>query len=326
MTTIALCMIVRDEERNLADCLRSVEGAVDEIVIVDTGSKDETIAIARTFGARVFEQAWIDDFSAARNRAIDEATSDYALILDADERLEPATCARLRDVVAGAKDAAGFVFVTRSLMPAGETARWTDTQSTRLFTRRPEHRYEGAIHEQITPAIVRAGGKVVETDLVLVHHGYLTDAVQGGQSRARRNLSLLEKQAKRAPKDAYVLYNLGCTYKAIGDLASARKALEAAEKADRGTLNRNAKEGLTMRLAQIALAAKEDARAVEYARRTLALAPENPVALQVLALGLLGKNDVRGAVDTFRKLRASPSLDLALAADIDQLLAQLGGA
>jgi glycosyltransferase involved in cell wall biosynthesis len=86
---VSLTMIVRDEEENLGNCLASVRGAFDEIIIVDTGSTDRTVEIARSFGARVFEFAWVDSFSAARNEALSHATGDYAFWLDADDVVEP---------------------------------------------------------------------------------------------------------------------------------------------------------------------------------------------------------------------------------------------
>jgi glycosyltransferase involved in cell wall biosynthesis len=89
-------MIVRDEESNLPHCLESVRGVFDEIIVVDTGSKDRTIEIARSFGAKVFEFAWIDSFSAARNEALSHATGDYAFWLDADDVVEPREVEKLR--------------------------------------------------------------------------------------------------------------------------------------------------------------------------------------------------------------------------------------
>jgi GT2 family glycosyltransferase len=86
---VSLTMIVKDEENNLPHCLESVRGVFDEIVVVDTGSTDRTIEIARSFGAEVFEFAWIDDFAAARNEALAHATGDYAFWLDADDVVDP---------------------------------------------------------------------------------------------------------------------------------------------------------------------------------------------------------------------------------------------
>ena len=84
---ISLCMIVRDEEEHLARCLASVQGVVDEIVIVDTGSIDRSVEIAEGFGARVLHEEWKGDFAAPRNTGIDAAGGDWILVLDADEEL-----------------------------------------------------------------------------------------------------------------------------------------------------------------------------------------------------------------------------------------------
>jgi hypothetical protein len=86
---VSRTMIVKNEEANLATCLESVRGVFDEIVVLDTGSKDRTVEIARSFGARVFDFVWVDDFGAARNAALARATGDYAFWLDADDLIEP---------------------------------------------------------------------------------------------------------------------------------------------------------------------------------------------------------------------------------------------
>ena len=98
---VSLTMIVRDEEKNLPHCLESVRGIFDEIVVVDTGSIDRTSEIARAFGARVFDFAWVDDFAAARNAALAHATGDYAFWLDADDVVEPPEREKLRALLDG---------------------------------------------------------------------------------------------------------------------------------------------------------------------------------------------------------------------------------
>ena len=97
---MSLTMIVRDEEKNLSSCLESVRGVFDEIIVVDTGSKDRTIEIARSFGASVFAFEWIDSFAAARNEALSHAKGDYAFWLDADDVVEPRELEKLRALLA----------------------------------------------------------------------------------------------------------------------------------------------------------------------------------------------------------------------------------
>ena len=94
-------MIVRDEEKNLPHCSKSVEGVFDEIIIVDTGSTDRTVEIARSFGARVFDFVWVDDFAAARNAALARATGDYAFWLDADDVVDPPQRLKLEALLDG---------------------------------------------------------------------------------------------------------------------------------------------------------------------------------------------------------------------------------
>src|SRR5450631_49677 len=103
MPTLALSMIVRDAERDLPLCIESVRGALDEIVIADTGSTDNTIEIARKLGARVISVPWENDFARARNLSLAEVTADWVLSMDADERLDPAAARRLPALLANRK-------------------------------------------------------------------------------------------------------------------------------------------------------------------------------------------------------------------------------
>jgi len=93
---LSLCMIVKDEESVIEDCLKSVKGVVDQIVVVDTGSRDSTIEICKRYGAEVYYYRWRDDFSAARNESIKYARGDWILWMDADERLDPGSVEKLK--------------------------------------------------------------------------------------------------------------------------------------------------------------------------------------------------------------------------------------
>jgi glycosyltransferase involved in cell wall biosynthesis len=100
----SLCMIVRDEEQDLAECLESVADLIDEIVVVDTGSTDRTCDVARHFGARVFNFPWVDSFAAARNESLRHATGDWTFWLDADDRLSGVNRTKLQRLFAGLGD------------------------------------------------------------------------------------------------------------------------------------------------------------------------------------------------------------------------------
>lgn len=219
-------MIVKNEEANLARCLRSVAGAVDEIVVVDTGSQDRTIEIAKSFGATVVEWAWRDDFAAARNVSLDHATGDWILFLDADEELFREDRESLRELLLDDSSDGFFLLETNY---GGERPGFDQVTSAtlRLFRNRPEYRFAGAIHEQIMPAIVAQGGRLKRSQVRLRHYGYLDEAIQA-QDKIERNLRIAKAEVGRQPNSAFALFNLGMEYLRIHEhekaLAVNRKA------------------------------------------------------------------------------------------------------
>lgn len=210
---VSLTMIVRNEESNLPACLESVRGLFDEIVVVDTGSTDRTAAIARSFGARVFDFVWVNDFAAARNAALARATGDYAFWLDADDVLDPPQRAALRTLLDGlglgpGPDGEAAYVVRCSCDPdkdggGGETV----VDHIRLFPLREDVRWGYRVHEQILPALRRADVPVRWTDVTVRHTGY-TDPPLRRRKLARDEAILLEELAER-PDDPFVLFNLG---------------------------------------------------------------------------------------------------------------------
>ncbi|AGA24798.1 glycosyltransferase [Singulisphaera acidiphila] len=200
-------MIVRNEEANLPACLASAADLFDEIVIVDTGSTDRTVEIARSFGARVFDFPWVDDFAAARNAALARATGDYAFWLDADDRIEPPHRERLRVLFDGlrSKDSAFVIRCACDADPSGGGATVVD--HVRLFPVREDVRWTYRVHEQILPALRKAGITVDWTDAVVRHVGYNDPDLR--QKKLRRDAAILELELAECPDDPFVLFNLG---------------------------------------------------------------------------------------------------------------------
>ncbi len=222
---VSLCMIVKNEERFLDQCLASVRDAVDEIVVVDTGSSDRTIEIAKRYGATVLEREWRDDFAWARNESIAAATKRWILILDADEELMPASKTVLRQL----RD-----------VPAFETAVWTrlynksdDYRGTgdmshaliRVFPNHPEIRYRGLIHEFATLRGDPNGLKGVVSPIGIVHHGYTKEVVHS-RDKGARNLAIVKAATEREPDEPYHWFNLGATAFLVDDFETSRQALE----------------------------------------------------------------------------------------------------
>ena len=232
-----LTMIVRDEEDNLPKCLESVRGIFDEVVVVDTGSVDRTVEIAREFGARVFAFAWIDDFAAARNEALAHATGDYVFWLDADDVVDPPQREKLQTLLDGLQPAEPAGYVVRCACDPSPDGSGGETvvDHVRLFPRRDDVRWSYRVHEQIMPALRRAGIPVRWTDLVVRHTGYVNLALRG--RKLERDARILQEELKDRPDEPFILFNLGAI--AIerrdwrGALDSLRKSLARSRPATR---------------------------------------------------------------------------------------------
>jgi hypothetical protein len=224
---LSLCMIVRDEEQMLPRCLAAVADAVDEIVIVDTGSSDATIEIARSFGARIIEHEWSGSFAQARNVSFDAAAGDWLMYLDADEVLVREDAALLRSLT-GRTWREAFYLSETNYTGDVEDGTAVAHNALRVFRNRPEYRFEGRLHEQIAHRLPGYLPERVETTGIRVeHYGYL-GVVRDARQKSRRNIELLRLQQAESPPGAFLHYNLGCEYAAAGDHAAALAELERA--------------------------------------------------------------------------------------------------
>ena len=205
---LTLSMIVKNEEMFLADCLRSVEGIVDEIIIVDTGSTDRTVEIAKSFGARVIEIEWPHDFAKARNVGLDAVTTQWVLIMDADEEFVREDTQVLREAITHPSADAYNIRII-SLMDRAEDI--TESYVTRLVRSHPQLRFQGAVHEQLFHSVVEAKMTLRELNVRLTHKGYL-NAVMKERDKHERNRRLLESHVARNPQDIYMLWQLSQSY------------------------------------------------------------------------------------------------------------------
>ncbi len=200
---ISLCMIVRDEERFLRSCLESLRPWIDELCIVDTGSTDSTVAIAREFGAEIAHVEWTDDFSAARNASLAMATREWILVVDADEQLAPNSGPRLRELVTS--DADAFLVSQDNRNTLGELhAR----QIVRFFRNGKGIEFRRPVHESVVDSIEEGNLRLAMNSAVhLLHEGYLPDVVKEKSKRAR-NERILRRDTKKNPENLYSLHKL----------------------------------------------------------------------------------------------------------------------
>lgn len=199
MYTTALVMIARNEARCIARCLRSLRPWVDEMIVLDTGSTDDTVAIARTEGAQVHHFEWVDDFAAARNAALTLSQADWNIVIDADETLSEGG-----EVLMVLKHQAptfvGRIDQYSNFKPDGDLL--AQTSSTWIPRVLPAGiRYEGTIHEQPIFSLPRR-----DLAVRLQHDGYMPEQMQ---AKGGRNQKLLEIAVQVTPDDAYMQYQLG---------------------------------------------------------------------------------------------------------------------
>jgi len=201
--TISLSMIVKNEGKHLTGCLNSVKNFVDEIIIVDTGSIDNTIQIAESFVAKIFHFEWTNDFSEARNFALSKSNCDWILYLDADERLDNDSALKLKQYA----NQSGNIGYYCTIKSYDSHAQRNDTiRYVRFFKNHPQARFTGKVHEQITPSLEKLNYKFVHSDILIHHIGY-DISKEDKKKKATRNLKLLEKEYA-VEKSDYVLFQI----------------------------------------------------------------------------------------------------------------------
>jgi glycosyltransferase involved in cell wall biosynthesis len=216
---VSLCIVARNEEAFLRDCIESARPVVDEVVVVDTGSTDGTSDIAAAAGALVVPLAWPGDLGRAHNLPIEYARADWVLVLDADEVLDPIRRRQIRDLV-DAGDADGYRIPIRNYSyeptlkwrpadPSDPLTRgalgYVPTRPVRLFRRRKEYRFSGHLHQTVAPSILRHGGRVGDADVPIHHYGPL----RADRWKSPFYAKLARREAAVRPRDPRAWIELG---------------------------------------------------------------------------------------------------------------------
>ncbi len=214
---LSVCLITRNEEKNLPRALASVRGIADEVIVVDTGSTDRTVEIAKELGAVVCHFPWCDDFSAARNFAISHARGDWIFLLDSDEELLAESVGEIRASMAR-EDALAFFVRRQDLKVADRPDFYSMMWQLRLFRRRDDLRFQGRCHPDFHPRIgeieARTGLRVYESTITMRHYGYIGEMVP---AKLRRGARLLELELRDRPGQLYYLIEYGRTLAMLED-------------------------------------------------------------------------------------------------------------
>ncbi|WP_438982981.1 glycosyltransferase [Vulcanococcus sp.] len=215
---LSLSMIVRDEAAQIEACLRSVQGFADELVVVDTGSTDNTVALAQAMGARVEHIEWPGDFAPARNQALQFVNGDWVLVLDADEQLRPEAMAPLRALMAQPD-----VLVINLLRHERGAVQSPYSNVSRLFRRHPAIRWSRAYHSMVDDSVAALLQREPQWRIAdcpepaLIHDGYRPELLAQG-NKPQRLREAMEAELQERPGDPYASAKLGSLEVAEGNL------------------------------------------------------------------------------------------------------------
>ena len=221
---ISACYIVKNEEKNLRTSLESLKGTVDEIIVVDTGSTDNTLDVAKSFCAKIFNEVWRDDFSAPRNIALDYAEGDWIIFLDADEYFTAETAKNIRSVIEniGEENIGGLLIYLVNIDVENDNRVMDSTYVLRIFRNLRGLQYVGKIHEELKwfgknlPNMIPIPPKI----LTLYHTGYSATL---NKAKAERNLKLLLEELSTTDTPQRVYGHIAQCYHGLDDFINAEK-------------------------------------------------------------------------------------------------------
>ena len=324
---ISLCMIVRDEEKRLRACLESVRDVVDQMVIVDTGSEDGTVELAKSLGAEVHHFTWCDDFSAARNESIKYARGDWILWMDADEVLADESKAELRQICSQKGKPAIRLVTIRSSRAGG--AQIHDSDAHRLFTNGCGIQFSGVIHEQVAPSASKLKAKEKTSGIMLYHSGYDLDAAAQARKLAR-NQPLLERMVRDEPQNAFAHFWLAQNYAQQDEHKKALKHLHRSLELKQ--FNQTFRASALNITAQVYIESGQPEQVLRLTKESLKLVPMQFGALYLqFRLAMQRKNWAETArlleklVQNTRYLLTHPKvISTDTLAPLDKILVQLG--
>ena len=320
MPTISACVIAKNEQDCIVRCLQSVKNIVDELIVVDTGSSDHTVELARGLGAKTFYYEWNDDFAAARNYALDQASGSWIVFLDADEYLDQEKAANVRpliDKIQGNRKLDSIACVMRH--KAGLNGRFMGLcQTVRIFRHSPAIRYQGRIHERIHKHTNRLCSLYAPENLLLIHHTGYTDTSL--IEKAQRNLDFLEKDFAAGSTDYLTYYYLSQSHLTLGNyrqsLQFARQALASGEISKTFIAY---KPYMYMLKSMLALGEAEQENIQPLLQEALQNYPEHPEILYLVGLAHFKQLHYRTSLEyVLRALQANKTFSATLDNEFDK--------
>ena len=221
MPTISVCIIAKNEERHIEECCKRLTPYGFEIVLVDTGSTDHTVELAKQYTDCIYHFDWCNDFSAAKNYAMKKASYDWILSIDCDEYIESINLSALAAHMKSQSEAAGRILIRNRFTEGGQTS-YEQVRVSRFVNRHYYH-FEGAVHEQLVPTsktTAPAVKYVYNAPITVLHVGY-DGSEEEMREKSKRNIALLEQELETQGADPYTYYQLGQSYRKLRDYEKA---------------------------------------------------------------------------------------------------------
>ncbi len=325
--TLSICLIVKNEEKKIARCLGSLSPVASELIVVDTGSSDRTKDIARAFGAKIYDFAWTEDFSEARNYSLAQGTGKWILVHDADEVLSALDYEKLRAILQQKNGRPiAYTLVTRNYTTNSSLEGWTanvgeypgeeagigwyPSPKVRLFRNDPRVRFQNPVHELLEPALAQAGFEIKSSDITIHHYGELDP--EKDRHKAEVYYELGKKKLAAAAGDARALRELAIQ---AGELGRFEEAVELFEKYIM-IVPDNHVAYFNMATAYLGLG--KFAEALHAARKSKELSPDSQEALLSFGTASFCNGNFSEAVatleDLLKKVPDYPSATASLAA------------
>ncbi|MFQ5620948.1 MAG: glycosyltransferase [Candidatus Nanoarchaeia archaeon] len=307
---ISLCMIAKDEEQYIRECLQSAKDHVDEIILVDTGSSDRTVAIAESFGVKIFKGPDVKEvgFAAARNESLKHATQDWILVLDADEVISEKDWSRVKELVKG--DFGGFLIDQRNYTDDNTLSGWVPNDEygecrasgyhvskiVRLFKR--GYGFENRVHEEVDQSILKSGGKIGNSGIPVHHYGLLKGNIE---EKRDKYLELGLEQIKTGKNPLKARYEIARIYRARKQYKEAIKHLEEV-----GSKNPAYRQTLS-NLADCYYRTGDKDKAISTYKKSIKANPKNENAYINFGVMLIDLEHVRQAAEVLKlAVRVAP--------------------
>jgi tetratricopeptide (TPR) repeat protein len=296
---LTVCLIVRDERENLASRLAELAATADDVIVVDTDPDDATPVEAYSAGVRVYEYPRSDDSAGARNRALDEVRTSHALCLDVTDHISARDLTALRKEV-GQRTSTAFELIV--VNESGDPNTVTSCCQVRVVPVRPEHRFEGRVHERIRPALERTRTSVMRVPLVVRHTG----SREPGRAirEAHRHLDHLRREVDEGRDDAGLLYELAQAASQAGHLDEARRVAQRCVETQSSDVD--AIQAAAILLGHLELERGDTAKAERVLREAVQRRPDDAFARFSLGDLLRRANDFPGALRELTAARAAP--------------------